>query len=308
LIPTASYGQNLFQASKGASAALFPNVDIDGYAKPAILILVEEAINAEIEEIYIIVSEHDKISFENLFYNEVPIDQYHKLNPQLQMYCQQIIQMGRKIKLIEQHQQEGLGHAVYLANNYTKGEPFLLMLGDHLYRSNIENQSCVQQLINEYKGINLIGLRPTLSSQIHSYGTVTGQWIFNTDEIKNENQNNENQNNENKIIANRINITEIVEKPDVEYAKKHLKMMDMDNDMYLTVFGLYILESSRLMEILENDIKSNRRKNGLFQLTTALDTLRKEQELRGYIIDGKRFDIGASPQSYQITLAQFSSS
>jgi UTP--glucose-1-phosphate uridylyltransferase len=41
----------------------------------------------------------------------------------------------------------GYGHAVYLAKDFAKNEPFLLLLGDYLYVSEIRDKRCAQQLI-----------------------------------------------------------------------------------------------------------------------------------------------------------------
>ena len=51
-----------------------------------------------------------------------------------------------------QEEQHGLGHAVLQAEAALSSEPFVLMLGDHLYRSSHESgASCVQQLIDAYQ-------------------------------------------------------------------------------------------------------------------------------------------------------------
>ncbi|ETO14585.1 nucleotidyl transferase family protein [Reticulomyxa filosa] len=298
VIPAASYASDLFPASKAVSTALWPIVDsIDGLAKPAILILVEEAVSAGIEEVFIIVSQHELSSFEQLFHAHIPIEQYHKLSPQLQKYSQRIIELGRHVTFIVQQHLEGLGHAVFQAKKFIESGPFLLMLGDHLYRSKLKDKSCVQQLLEEYKGVNLIGLHETNPTNVHHYGTVAGTWNRNTDHNREQKSS----------LFKRLHITEIVEKPSLEYAKKHLKVDNVSNDNFLTAFGLYILDGGRLLEIIGDDIECNRRKNGRFQLTTALETLRIEQDLQGYMIDGVRFDIGASPQSYVQTLSDFSS-
>ncbi|ETO12011.1 RNA polymerase Rpb1 repeat domain-containing protein, partial [Reticulomyxa filosa] len=140
-----------------------------------------------------------------------------------------------------------------------------------------------------------IGLHETNPTNVHHYGTVAGTWNRNTDHNREQKSS----------LFKRLHITEIVEKPSLEYAKKHLKVDNVSNDNFLTAFGLYILDGGRLLEIIGDDIECNRRKNGRFQLTTALETLRIEQDLQGYMIDGVRFDIGASPQSYVQTLSDF---
>lgn len=285
VVPTASYGANLFPASKALSTALFPIVDIDGYAKPAILILVEEALNAGIDEIFLIISPHDRSSFESLFNDCIPIDQYQKLPPKLQSYSQHILNVGSHVRYIVQENAEGLGHAIYQAKEYLQ-EPFLLMLGDHLYRS-LTHKSCVEQMMEVYyeRGNNLLGLKVTDVENIIHYGTVAGHWI------KNETM---------------LNITEIIEKPSVEYARKHLRIASSnDDDKYLTCFGLYILDGSRLMELLENNIKNGIKQRGLYQLTPCIEQMRMESNLDGFVVQGKRFDIGSSAEGYIHTLPNF---
>ena len=63
VIPAAGFGTRLFPASKATKKELFPIIDRDGLAKPAILLIVEEAIDAGIEEVIIIVQEHDLEAF-----------------------------------------------------------------------------------------------------------------------------------------------------------------------------------------------------------------------------------------------------
>jgi UTP--glucose-1-phosphate uridylyltransferase len=77
----------------------------------------------------------------------------------------------------------------------------------------------------------------------------------------------------------------------------------MPEGEYLTVFGLYIIQP-RIFEFLEEHIANNVRERGEFQLTSALDRLRREEGFYGLIMDGTRFDIGL-PDSYLESLARF---
>jgi UTP--glucose-1-phosphate uridylyltransferase len=80
----------------------------------------------------------------------------------------------------------------------------------------------------------------------------------------------------------------------------------MKDNLYLTIFGQYIL-SPKIFDILEDRIQQNIREKGDFQLTSCLDVLRKEEGFVGYLIQGKRFDIG-SPESYLQTVIDFNQS
>jgi UTP--glucose-1-phosphate uridylyltransferase len=59
-----------------------------------------------------------------------------------------------------------------------------------------------------------------------------------------------------------------------------------------------------LFNYLEEHVKNNVRERGEFQLTSALDRLRKEDGFLGLIMDGRRFDIGL-PDYYLDTLRTF---
>jgi UTP-glucose-1-phosphate uridylyltransferase/mevalonate kinase len=283
LIPAAGFGTRLFPATKATKKELFPIIDRDGIAKPAILLIVEEALDAGLDEVVIIVQEHDLEAFESFFNIQIPIENYNKLPRHFQDYAQRILEIGRRVSFVIQRVQEGFGHAVYCARDAIGNEPFLLMLGDHLYRSEGE-QSCARQLIEAYNqhGISVLGLRRTPEDQIANFGTVTGVWIEN-----------------NQLL----NVTEFAEKPTMDYARNNLRVPGLPEDEYLTVFGQYIIKP-QLFTYLEEHIMNNVRERGEFQLTSALDRLRQEDGFLGSIIEGQRYDIGL-PEYYLETLQTF---
>ncbi len=282
VIPAAGFGTRLFPATKATKKELFPIIDQDGIAKPAILLIVEEALEAGLEEVIIIVQEDDLDDFRSFFNSQVSIENYNKLPPHFQEYAQQLLEIGRRVTFVAQPNQEGFGHAVYCAREAIGDEPFLLMLGDHLYRSSNED-SCAKQLLDAYKqhGINVLGLRRTPEDQIANFGTVAGVWLE-----------------ENRLL----NVTEFAEKPTVDYARNNLLVPGI-SDEYLTVFGLYIIKP-QIFEYLEEHIAHNVRERGEFQLTSALDQLRQEDGFLGLIMEGRRYDIGL-PQYYLDTLQTF---
>ncbi len=283
VIPAAGFGTRLFPASKATKKELFPIIDRDGIAKPAILLIVEEALDAGIEEVIIIVQEHDLADFNSFFNEQIPIENYNKLPRQFQEYSRRILDIGQRIKFQVQKTQEGFGHAVYCAGQMVGNEPFLLMLGDHIYRSTGE-RSCARQLVEAYQqhGVSLVGLRLTPESDIGNFGTVTGVWL------------------KDKSL---LNITEFSEKPALDYARSNLHIPGLEDDEYLTVFGQYIIKPE-IFAYLEENIRFNLRERGEFQLTSALDRLRQEDGFQGLMIDGQRFDIGI-PDYYLDTLQSF---
>jgi UTP-glucose-1-phosphate uridylyltransferase/mevalonate kinase len=283
VIPAAGFGTRLFPATKATKKELFPIIDQDGIAKPAILLIVEEALEAGLEEVIIIVQEQDLEDFHSFFNTQISIENYNKLPSHFQEYAQRLLEIGRRVSFVTQPNQEGFGHAVYCAKNAIGDEPFLLMLGDHLYRSSSED-SCAKQLLEVYKqhGINVVGLRLTPEDQIANFGTVAGVWLE-----------------ENKLL----NVTEFAEKPTIDYARNNLLVPGLTTDEYLTVFGLYIIKP-QLFDYLEEHIAHNVRERGEFQLTSALDRLRREDGFLGLVMEGRRYDIGL-PQYYLDTLQSY---
>src|ERR1700728_2358825 len=98
-------------------------VDRDGKTKTALAIIIEEALGSGAEEICVVIHPGDADSYRTA---AGP----HKKN----------------LQFIEQEKAQGYGHAVWCARNFTGSEPFLLLVGDHLYLSGGE-QSCARQLV-----------------------------------------------------------------------------------------------------------------------------------------------------------------
>lgn len=283
VIPAAGYGTRLFPASKAMKKELFPVIDNSGRAKPAIMAIIEEAVNAGIEEVCLIVQKRDIELFESFFKTPPRIEHYNKLSKENQKYCDYLLELGSKISFVTQDVQEGFGHAVYCAREWVGNEPFLLMLGDHLYGSN-EQESCTQQVLDAYERVNhsVVGLKETLIDELSNFGCVTGVW-----------------NEEGSMLS----VTEFYEKPDPDYAREHLHVDGMDEKMFLSVFGIYVIEP-QIFGYLEQNIKHNFRERGEFQLTSCLDDLRKTEGFSGYVVKGHRFDIGL-PEEYRQTIIDF---
>jgi len=283
VIPAAGFGTRLFPATKVVKKELFPIIDQDGRAKPVILAIVEEVVSAGIEEVGIVVQKSDRQLFEN-FFKELPSQElFHKLSPQNQEYTRYLQDLGERITILIQEEQEGYGHAVFCAQEWVKDEPFLLLLGDHIYTSEQES-SCASQMLDIYEqvGQSTVGLTVMPAEIIHKAGCVTGVWQE-PDSI--------------------LSVTQLCEKPDIEYARAHLHMEGMAQDLFLAVFGMYVLEP-QIFNYLEANINHNIREKGEFQLTSCLEKLQQNEGMTGYLVKGKYFDIGM-PEFYRQTMIDF---
>ncbi|NMG06862.1 UTP--glucose-1-phosphate uridylyltransferase [Brasilonema sp. UFV-L1] len=283
VIPAAGFGTRLFPATKVVKKELFPIIDKDGRAKPVIMAIVEEAMSAGIEEVGIVVQPQDKEIFAEFFKNPPKKELFNKLSPQNQEYSKYLQELGSRITILTQDEQEGYGHAVFCAKNWVKDEPFLLMLGDHVYSSDVE-KSCASQVIDIYKQVNqsVLGLTVMPAEIIHKAGCVTGIW---------------------QSFNSLLSLTQVYEKPSIDYARQHLYVEGIADDEFLCIFGLYVL-TPKIFDFLEEHINQNFRERGEFQLTSCLDRVRQEEGMIGYIVKGKCFDTGL-PDAYRQTMIDF---
>ena len=67
IIPAAGHGTRMMPASRVVRKELFPIVDRDGFVKPVIQMIVEEAVDSGIEEVCIVVSPGGDTVFRSYF-------------------------------------------------------------------------------------------------------------------------------------------------------------------------------------------------------------------------------------------------
>jgi UTP--glucose-1-phosphate uridylyltransferase len=260
-----------------------PIIDHDGRAKPIILKIVEEAIAAGTEAVCIVVQKDDLKIFQEFFQATPQAELLAKLCPEDRNYSQYIQDLGQCITFVIQDQQEGFGHAVFCAKTWVGNEPFLLLLGDHIYQTD-EELSCAGQMVAAFSqtDCSVVGLTIMPETIIQKAGCVTGVW---------------------QVPNSLLEVTKLYEKPDLEYAKTHLHVPGMAESDFLGVFGIYVLKPE-IFDYLEAEIAHNLRYRGEFQLTTCLDRLRQDQGMVGYLVKGQSFDVGM-PQFYWQTMHDF---
>ena len=281
VIPAAGFGTRMYPATKALKKELFPIIDRDGRAKPIILAIVEEAISAGIEEVGIVVQERDRDLFEQVLKAPPQPELWQKLSAENKQYSDYLQSIGDRVTILTQTEQEGFGHAVFCAKDWVDGQPFLLLLGDHVYTS--DNQSsCAAQMVDIYQQVNtsVIGITVMSADIIHKAGCVSGKW-------------------QSESI---LDIAQIYEKPTLEYAKEHLRVPGMSEEEFMGVFGMYVLESD-IFKLLEAEISNNERFKGEFQLTTSLDKLRQYGAI-AYLVAGQYYDTGM-PLFYRQTMIDY---
>jgi UTP-glucose-1-phosphate uridylyltransferase/mevalonate kinase len=286
VITAAGYGTRLFPMTAAVRKEFLPVVDQKGRMLPLILANVEEAAEAGIEEICIIIQEQDRRLFQDFFGQNIDPELYDKLSARARESLNAIKELGKKVVLHAQQEQKGLGHAVYQVRDWVGNEPFLLVLGDHLFVRQ-GPKGCARQLVERFEELEtaVIGLQPTSESEVGRFGTVGGTWVDGDDK------------------RDLIDIAMLKEKPAVQFAEEYLKVEGLPEKTYLTVFGLYLL-TPRIFQEIQRSMQECAEDNREIELTNALDALRRKERILGLVIQGQKVDIGL-PSGYLDGLQKF---
>src|SRR6187551_3107263 len=260
VITAAGRGTRQYPASSAVQKEMFPLVDRDGMTKPVIQIIGEEAIDSGIEEICIITQPGEESLYREYFtrLDDDMVKAFRGKDWAI-LESEKLAAFGERLHFAEQHTPEGFGHAVYQAKQFVGDEPFLLLLGDHVYISDIKDR-CARQLVRVYEQYMLdsvTGVQPTLERLLHMFGVVRGGPIE-----------------PNKGI---YKAELIVEKPTIERAREELATPGLPAGNYLAHFGMHVF-SPRIFDSLEYLIKNNVREKGEIQLTAAQEHLRQQTE------------------------------
>jgi UTP--glucose-1-phosphate uridylyltransferase len=275
VITAAGKGTRQYPASTAVQKEMFPMVDRDGLTKPVIQIIGEEAIESGIEEICIITQPGEERQYREYFrrLDDDMVKSFRGKDWAI-LESEKLGAFGDRLYFAEQHTPEGFGHAVYQAKKFVGDEPFLLMLGDHVYISDVKDR-CARQIINVYEKYMcdvVTAVQPTVERLLHLFGVIRGAPI-----------------DPNKGI---YKAELIIEKPSVDTAREKLTTPGLPAGNYLAHFGMHVF-SPRIFDSLEYLIKSNLREKGEIQLTAAQEHLRQHTDKYWSLItQGQRYDTG----------------
>ncbi|MFC7393003.1 UTP--glucose-1-phosphate uridylyltransferase GalU [Scopulibacillus cellulosilyticus] len=247
IIPAAGLGTRFLPATKAMPKEMLPIVD-----KPTIQYIVEEAVDAGIEDI-IIVTGKGKRAIEDHFDNAFELED-NLIRKEKYELLEKVRESSKvDIHYIRQKEPKGLGHAVWCARKFIGNEPFAVLLGDDIVQSEIP---CIKQLINQYEktGSSVIGVQEVPENETHRYGIIDP----------------------NKQDGRLYQVNRFVEKPK-ENAPSNLAIM-----------GRYVL-TPEIFEFLD---RQEIGAGGEVQLTDAIQKLNEFQGVFSYNFDGNRYDVG----------------
>jgi UTP--glucose-1-phosphate uridylyltransferase len=251
VIPAAGLGTRFLPATKAQPKEMLPVID-----RPAIQYVVEEAVQAGIDDILIITG-RGKRSLEDHFDRNFELEYYLEQKGKTED-LEEIRDLAElaDIHYVRQGEPLGLGHAVGVARKHVGDNPFVVMLGDDIM---VDDARLLEAMMStsEERGRSVIALAPFPPEEISSYGCVAPEPV--------------------EGAENLVRVTDIVEKPAPEDAPSNLAVM-----------GRYVF-TPQIFECLDQ-VKPG--VGGEIQLTDAIALLLKDQDVFGYTFEEGRFDVG----------------
>jgi UTP--glucose-1-phosphate uridylyltransferase len=248
VIPAAGLGTRFLPATKAQPKEMLPIVD-----KPAIQFVVEQAVQAGLEDILIITGRRKRAiedHFDRSFELEYRLEQDGKYEELKQIRA---ISDMASIHYIRQKDLVGLGAAVAVAEQHVGNEPFAVLLGDDIMPSPALLRDMIE-LYDRYGRSVICGMEVP-RTDIHLYGAIEPEFV------------------EDSLAR----VVSIVEKPPVESAPSNLAAM-----------GRYVF-TPEIFDALREVSPDHR---GEIQLTDAINLLAQQQTVYCYAFEGLRYDIG----------------
>jgi UTP--glucose-1-phosphate uridylyltransferase len=251
VIPAAGYGTRFLPITKALPKELLPIID-----RPTIEYIVNEAIEAGMTDILLIVSSNKNAIIDYFDYNIELETILLSKNKHYEYGLVRNIGVGANIHFIRQREQLGLGHAVLQAEAFISGEPFAVLLGDDMYVG--KDQPAIKQIADVYEKVQstVLGTMEVELKNTSKYGIC----------IPKEGE-------KGPIVQ----LKGVVEKPKVEEAPSRS-----------AIGGRYILTPA-IFDFLRDQ---SRGAGNEIQLTDAILRLMSKEKVYAYDIQGKRYDVG----------------
>ncbi|HPA16372.1 MAG TPA: sugar phosphate nucleotidyltransferase [Verrucomicrobiae bacterium] len=232
-------------------------VDRDGQEKSALQVLIEEVVSAGVEEIAIVICPGDETPYREAAQEHAP-----------------------RLTFTPQADPRGYGHALWCASEFTARDPFLHLVGDHLYLSR-EKRRCAQQLIEvaTSQSCTVSAVQATRESMLPYYGTVGGHRIPRSRDL--------------------YQIERVAEKPTPTEAEQTLNVPGLRAGHYLCLFGMHVLNPA-IMDILR-DAVARTAADEKIGLSPALSELARRERYLALEVRGDRYNIGVK---YGLLMAQ----
>lgn len=249
VIPAAGLGTRFLPFTKAVPKEMLPVVD-----RPVIQYVIEEAVDAGIEDIIVITSRYKKAMedhFDRLLDLEYQLEAKGKSSEAKDL--RDLADLAQ-LHFVRQGEALGLGHAIGTARNHVGDEPFVVLLGDDIMHRKAGVLKGMIQAYNEHQS-SVVALMEVPTSDTSLYGCAGAE-----------------------PVADRlVQVTSLVEKPAPEVAPSNLAIM-----------GRYLFTPT----IFEEIAKTAPGVGGEIQITDAMVSLLDREKLLGFTFSEGRFDTG----------------
>lgn len=228
-------------------------IDRDGVEKSVFSILLEEVVLAGIDEICVVVHPGDE-----------------------RAYSQVAGQHAGRLQFVPQVDPLGHGHAVHCAQAFVGRDPFLHLVGDHLYVSRA-TEGCAQMLVAvaEAESCTVSAVQPTRESLLPYYGAVGGRRISGRQGV--------------------YEVDTVIEKPTPTEAEQRLIVPGLRAGHYLCFFGMHVL-TPIVIDVLGDQIARSQMESGGARggitLSGALAEAARREKFLALELPGARYDVG----------------
>ena len=232
-------------------------VDNTGQNKSALQLIIEEALQAGIEDICVVIRPGDGGAFEQA------------AGPH-----------ASRLTYVEQTDPRGYGDALMRAREFAADQPFLHLVGDHLYLSNTD-RCCAAQLVSvaEKEECSVSAVQATRESKLPLFGTVGGQPVPQRSDL--------------------YEVSKVLEKPTPTLAEQELIVAGLRSGYYLCFFGMHVLTPTT-MDLLDDAVKKAEPSRSI-QLSNSLSALAQRERYLALEVKGTRYNIG---EKYGLLIAQ----
>jgi len=232
--------------------------DQQGFERSVLSLIVKEALRADISDVAIVVWPGDEEPYAKLLSND-----------------------AAKLTFIRQAEPGGYAHAVWCARDFVKDDPFLHLVGDHIYVSK-ESTGCAQRLVEaaSAEGCAVSAVQVTRENLLPLYGTVGGQPVSGKPGL--------------------YRVDTVVEKPTPTEAEQRLVVPGLRSGRYLCFFGMHVLTPA-IFDILSTMLGDA--VAGRVSLSSALALLAQQEQCLAMIQNGRRFDVGVKYGLFTAQLA-----
>ena len=217
-------------------------VDRDGRTRSVLRILCDDVAAAGCEQVAVVVRPGDEAAFEDAA-GDVPV----------------------RMHFVQQDEPRGYGDALLCAADFVGDDPFLHVVGDHLFVAR-GGVGCARQLVEvaRREGVAVSAVQATRENRIGRFGTVGGHLVPGRSRL--------------------YEVERVLEKPTPTVAEQELTVPGLRAGRYLCFFGLHVLTPAVFAQLRVLGAGAT--------LTDALASLLGREKYLAYEVEGARHDLG----------------